>query len=69
MYLKPLIEIAVINALWLLMTSEKYDIEDPKKREVMHIMSEYGKIYKTIAPQLIVIAIPKSTLFILQWNL
>jgi len=40
-YLKPLIEVAAVNALWFLMTSEKYDIEDPKKREVAHIMSEY----------------------------
>lgn len=40
MYLKPLIEVAVINALWFLMTSEKYDIEDPTKKKVADVLSE-----------------------------
>lgn len=40
LYLKPVLELAVINSLWAVMTSEKYDIEDPVKQHVMHILGE-----------------------------
>ncbi|ODN05582.1 Methyl farnesoate epoxidase [Orchesella cincta] len=40
LYLKPILELAVINSLWAVMTSEKYDIEDPAKRQVMMILTE-----------------------------
>lgn len=40
LYLKPVLELAVINSLWAVMTSEKYDIEDPVKSHVMHILGE-----------------------------
>ncbi|CAG7832972.1 unnamed protein product [Allacma fusca] len=40
LYLKPLIELAVVNALWGIITSEKYDIEDPTKRHALEIMSD-----------------------------
>ncbi|XP_035711491.1 cytochrome P450 2C15 [Folsomia candida] len=40
LYLKPILELAVVNSTWTLMTSEKFDIEDPAKRDLMQILSD-----------------------------
>jgi hypothetical protein len=31
----------LVNALWGMLTNEKYDIEDPIKKKIAHIMSVY----------------------------
>ncbi|CAG7727850.1 unnamed protein product, partial [Allacma fusca] len=40
LYLQESIEIAALNSLWVILTGEKYDLEDPEKKEILKTITD-----------------------------